>query len=297
MNARQYVVLVLAICATDGFGATKLARANLDSAPAQASHHDTNRGCPSDMVRTASVCIDRWELSTVDKRTGRALSPYYPPSPLLLRRVLDIWQIERLSYGDRVARSLPLPQLPDWEISGDFEPMAVSRADVVPQGYLSRDLARRVCENAGKRLCRLDEWKAACRGIKQREFPYGSTYVPGACNVGRTVHSAFVLHGNSSMGHLDPRLNLVVERGVDPLLRTTGATSTCASPWRDDAILDMVGNLDEWIDDDDGGFVGGFYARATTKGCDSRVKAHPPSYYDYSTGARCCRPVESDRSD
>jgi hypothetical protein len=297
VNARQCAVLVLAIGATVGFGAAKLARANSDSATGRTPHQVTNRGCPNDMVRTASVCIDRWEISTVDKKTGRALSPYYPPSAPLLRRVLDIWQIERLSYGDSAARALPLPQLPDWEIAGDFEPMAVSRANVVPQGYLSRDLARRVCENAGKRLCRLDEWKAACRGIKQHDFPYGSSYTPGACNVGRTIHSAFVLHGNSSMGHLDPRMNLVVERGIDPLLRTTGTTTTCASRWGDDAIFDMVGNLDEWVADDDEGFVGGFYARATTKGCDSRVKSHPPSYYDYSIGTRCCRSIESDGSE
>ncbi len=292
--AREYAVLALAVCVIR-LGVPHLAFANPDTPEARNSRLGTKNVCPSDMVRTASVCVDRWEIATVDKKTGRALSPYYPPSAPLLRRVLDIWQVERLSYGDRAARSLPLPPLPDWEVSGDFEPMAVSRAGVVPQGYLSRDLARRVCENAGKRLCRLDEWQAACRGRQQRAFPYGHLYVTGVCNVARTVHSAFVLHGNASMGHLDPRLNLVVGHGTDPLLRPTGTTKTCVSTWWDDAIFDMVGNLDEWIDDDDGGFVGGFYARTTTKGCDSRVKSHPASYFDYSTGARCCRPAESDR--
>ena len=36
-------------------------------------------------------------------------------------------------------------------------------------------------------------------------------------------------------------------------------------------------------------FLGGFYARSTTKGCDAEVSAHSQSYFDYSTGARCCR--------
>lgn len=244
------------------------------------------------MVRTATACIDRWETSVIDQKTGRALSPYYPPAAPLLRRVLDIWQVERANYGDAAARALPLPYLADWEIAGEFEPMAVSRGGVVPQGYLSRDLARHMCQNAGKRLCSLDEWKAACRGRANRNFPYGDSYVAGICNVGRPYHPAFTLHANSSVGHLDPRLNLVIERGVDPLLHVTGESPRCASQWGDDAVFDMVGNLDEWVDDDDGGFVGGFYARATTKGCDARVRAHPPGYYDYSTGARCCRSIE-----
>jgi len=210
----------------------------------------------------------------------------------LLKRVFDTWQIERSNSGDAQARLLPLPELPAWQLTDDFEPVAVSRGGVVPQAYLSRDVAMRACLNAGKRLCRLTEWKHACRGHQQREFPYGNTYVSGACNVGRLIHSAAVLHGNASVGHLDPRLNLVWERDNDPLLRLTGSTKSCVSRWHDDGILDMVGNLDEWVDDEAGGFVGGFYARSTTKGCEARVKVHPPSYFDYSTGARCCCDVK-----
>jgi len=250
---------------------------------------EPRRACPPEMVQAGLACIDRWEISTIDRKTHRELSPYYPPLPALLKRVFDTWQIERLRMGDQRARAFPLPDLPDWQLTDDFEPMAVSRAGVIPQAYLSRDVARRACTNAGKRLCRFEEWKRACRGAQQRDFPYGNDYVAGTCNVGRLIHAAAALHGNASMGHLDPRLNLVWERDSDPLLRPTGATKACVSRWRDDNLFDMVGNLDEWVDDDGGGFVGGFYARSTTKGCDARVKAHPPAYYDYSTGARCCR--------
>jgi hypothetical protein len=77
------------------------------------------------------------------------------------------------------------------------------------------------------------------------------------------------------------------ERG--PLLRQTGATHSCRSEWGQDAVFDMVGNLDEWIDDETGAFVGGFYARATREGCDARITSHPPEYFDYSLGVRCCR--------
>ncbi len=51
----------------------------------------------------------------------------------------------------------------------------------------------------------------------------------------------------------------------------------------------MVGNHDEWVDEPRGAFLGGFYSRATREGCDSRISSHPPEYFDYSLGVRCCK--------
>jgi hypothetical protein len=50
----------------------------------------------------------------------------------------------------------------------------------------------------------------------------------------------------------------------------------------------MVGNLDEWVEDPKGMFVGGFYSRAKRDGCQSVVRNHPTYYFDYSLGVRCC---------
>jgi hypothetical protein len=241
------------------------------------------------MVRVESFCIDRWEVSVVDRATRMSLSPFYPPHPRLLRRVHQVWQLERHNFGDEGARIMPLPLPPRRQRRAQFRPVAVSRPGVIPQGYLTYYLAKQICRNAGKRLCREEEWVSACRGAAQTRFPYGAHYVRARCNVHRELHPAHVLHGNASVGHTDPRLNLVVENGSDPLLRVTGATATCASQWGEDRLYDMVGNLDEWIDDERGVFVGGFYARMTTKGCEARIGGHAPSYYDYSLGTRCCR--------
>lgn len=231
----------------------------------------------------------------VDKRSGKPLSPYYPPQRRLLQRVAGLWQRERSTVGSIAARAMPAPP-PSWQLVADFEPVAVSRPGVVPQGYLTHFLASQACANAGKRLCTEAEWQVACRGARASRFPYGSAYVPMRCNVGRLQHPAYVLHGNSSFGHTDPRMNLVVERGSEPLLRLAGETVTCASRWGDDAVYDMVGNLDEWVDaDEQSVFVGGFYARGTKQGCDSRISSHGPSYYDYSLGTRCCRDADSER--
>jgi formylglycine-generating enzyme required for sulfatase activity len=244
------------------------------------------------MTFVRGFCVDRWEISLVEHTSGEPLSPYYPADPLLLRAARLFWQLERWNVGDENARAMPLPELAVAQQQGWFVPRAVSIADRVPQGYLNYADATRVCKNAGKRLCSKQEWLIACRGAGQTKFPYGAAYEAGKCNVYRQYHPAYILHGNSSIGHRDPRLNLVVERGVDPLLRRTGATPSCASRWGESAIYDMVGNLDEWIADETGTFVGGFYARASKKGCDAQITEHSPDYYDYSTGTRCCRDAD-----
>jgi formylglycine-generating enzyme len=244
------------------------------------------RRCPPEMARLGGYCIDRWEISVVDKTTGEALSPYYPPTPAQVSEVWRGWLIERQQLGDDAARAMPLPPLSELQRHGRFEAKAVSRPGVVPQSYLSQVTARRACENAGKRLCTQGEWLSACKGGAGLKFPYGGAYRQGACNVHRAVHPAAVLHGSPSLGHRDPRLNLVHE-GEAPLLRATGDTPSCVSRWGDERVFDMVGNIDEWVEE--GTFVGGFYARSTTNGCEAKVTVHVPIYYDYSTGARCCK--------
>lgn len=240
------------------------------------------------MARIGAYCIDRWEIATVDHATGKALSPYYAPAAPLVRMAHGYWSVEAARIGDERVRRMPLPPVPEVQ-RGRFSPRAVSRPGVVPQGYLSHYTARLACENAGKRLCTEEEWVRACKGAAVRRHPYGDSYRPGVCNVNRNQHPAFVLHGNSSVGHLDPRLNLLVEDAVGPLLQITGESPRCATVWDDRAVYDMVGNLDEWVADEGGVFVGGFYARGTTQGCEARVASHAPAYYDYSLGTRCCR--------
>lgn len=180
-----------------------------------------------------------------------------------------------------------LPALPPWQIGRAFQPKAVSAPNVVPQGYTTGVVAEQACRRSGKRLCREDEWVLACKGERSTKHPYGDSYRQGQCNVFREEHPGRALHGDWSNGLSDPRLNLV-ELDGEPMLRRTGATPTCKSRWGNDAIFDMVGNIDEWVDDPGGVFVGGFYARNTRNGCEARVGAHPTVYFDYSLGFRCC---------
>jgi formylglycine-generating enzyme len=256
--------------------------------PAEAAPARASSPCPPEMVPIANYCIDRYEIHTVDDKTGQRLSPFYPPEPKLLRVAYSYWAFGAGRESNDRASLVDLPVLPLVE-RGDFAARAVSAPGVLPQGYLTYFSATAACARAGKRLCTEPEWTRACRSDRGTKHPYGDTFEAGRCNVFRAMHPAFELHGNSSVGHLDPRLHLVLEEGKTPMLFPTMAKTACASKHRDDALYDMVGNLDEWILDPNGTFVGGFYARSTREGCEAKIENHGPAYTDYSLGTRCCK--------
>jgi sulfatase modifying factor 1 len=243
--------------------------------------------CTPEMVLVAQrFCVDRYEATMVDKTTHRPFSPFYPPSRKEVRRAIAGQKWGPAALGKEEIEP-PVPVLPEWERGPGIEALAVSEAHVTPQAYVSKPTAKAACESAGKRLCSLAEWKLACRGDQNTRYPYGEKYRIGLCNVHITSHPASILYGNASLGHWDPRLNQVTVDGA-PLLRSTGETPKCRSSWGADGVYDMVGNLDEWVEDDKSTFVGGFYARDTFRGCDARVSKHPPVFFDFTTGVRCC---------
>ena len=243
--------------------------------------------CPADMVSVAGrYCIDRFEARLMDASSGIPLSADYPSTPNLTSIVLGRWTAGRWLAGDLHARAMPLPPL-GRDPAAAPRMLARGAPGVVPSGYVTGLVAARACAEAGKRLCTHQEWLSACRGEQDRDFPYGDSYEQGSCNVFRYAHPAASLHGSAAIGHLDPRLNRVREAGR-PLLQPSGASPRCSSRWGDDAIYDMVGNLDEWVDEKGGAFAGGFYSRSTRKGCDALITAHPRRYLDYSLGIRCC---------
>lgn len=170
---------------------------------------------------------------------------------------------------------------------------AKTARDVVPQAYISQVEARQACENAGKRLCKPDEFIRACRGPGKNDlYPYGGQQRrPGACNEGKGSFVALV--------YGDDFFKLTYENFNDPRLdqlpnglARTGSYRRCVSP---DGVFDMVGNLHEWVDEGPDGnghgrFRGGWYGDAENNGpgCFYVTSAHEPTYHDYSTGFRCC---------
>lgn len=243
------------------------------------------RPCPSEMVLVAGrVCVDRYEARLAISGTSELLSPHYPPTPLAARLHAE-WS-ERASHSRGILGHLAVPELPVFQLTLS-KAQAESRAHVLPSGYLTRNSAEQACHNAGKRLCNEEEWVTACRGEQNFDYPYGDNFLDLACNVHRKTHPAGLIHGDSSKNHLDPRLGLAADED-GPLLRPTGTSPECRSEWGDDAIYDMVGNLDEWVAPPGSQFLGGFFSRGTRSGCAAKIASHSPDYLDYSLGVRCC---------
>ncbi|RYE95114.1 MAG: hypothetical protein EOO75_00135 [Myxococcales bacterium] len=195
----------------------------------------------------------------------------------------------------------------------DLRVKAVSKKGVYPQGYISRTEAAAACANAGKRLCRAEEWLRACEGSEGRRYPYGSTLRKGACNSAKAHVMQALFGADMSIYTFDlhynsPKLNQ--QRGF---LARAGEHADCATP---EGVMDLVGNLHEWVADDvnhrfrkllaarkmdldviesatdgNGAFLGGYYSSREQHGtgCGYITPAHEPAYHDYSTGFRCCR--------
>lgn len=227
--------------------------------PSREGAQAKGKGCPAGMASVLGrFCIDKYEASTLEvlgkgKKT-RTHSPYVPVDGLKVK--------------------------------------AVSRKGVVPQGHISRDQAEAACENAGKRLCTDEEWVTACKGKRPTTFPYGNDRKAGVCN-DSGVSSFNAYYGVSGAeapreaytwaNMNDPRLNQM--KGT---LAKTGAYKKCKNGF---GVHDMVGNLHEWTANPKGTFRGGYYldTRQHGDGCDYKTTAHKPTYYDYSTGFRCCK--------
>jgi hypothetical protein len=247
-----------AVDAADSEGATpEDAAADAQDADAGDSVDVATGPCPSGMALVDDrFCIDRHEGALEERAPDGTWSPASP----------------YLTVSGRTVRAVPADGIP-------------------PQGYISGTEAAAACAASGKRLCTSTEWLAACRGPENRVFPYGDAHVDGACNDHYPGGHPVVDFFGTSTGvwdgvHMnDPGINQQPDT-VAP----GGAFADCASAWD---VLDMHGNLHEWVDDPAGTFRGGFYADASINSseCLYVTTAHAIGYHDYSTGFRCCADV------
>lgn len=236
-------------------------------APAEASRAEAPPACPEGMVlltrAQGGYCIDQYEASLM-QREGDTLAPW--PG----NRAIDAQESSMI---------------------------AVSRQGVKPQGYISAEQAAEACHNAGKRLCEVDEWVRACRGPDYTLYPYGNQRRANVCNdryEKLDQHPVVRLFQANAPPGTDPKQMWYPSWMNDPRLHElshsvtpTGAFPECTNAY---GVFDMVGNLHEWVADEAGTFLGGFFMDTfqNGEGCEYRTRAHPVEYHDYSTGFRCC---------
>jgi hypothetical protein len=114
------------------------------------------------------------------------------------------------------------------------------------------------CRDINKRLCSLDEWKAACGGTMNLSYPYSNQYNSSKCN--------------STQGEISK----------------SGSFRKCKS---DFGIYDLAGNLWEWVSDRREGnniIAGGSFHYGSGAGCrtsfyNNIAKQSP------TVGFRCCK--------
>ncbi len=164
--------------------------------------------------------------------------------------------------------------------------VAATAPGVVPQAHISGQVAADACQNAGKRLCSNGEWLDACRGLQDRIYPYGDTYVEGACNDFRAEHPLVTLFGTTDPWIWSETNHPGINQQPDTV-DLTGANAQCVTPT---GIYDLHGNLNEWTNDPTGTFRGGYYVEAQINGtgCSYATTAHTTAHSDFSTGFRCC---------
>ena len=119
--------------------------------------------------------------------------------------------------------------------------------------------------------------------VGDTRYPYGRSHEDNVCvDTNRTSPMAVLHHhGEHDAATMnDPEANQLANT-VEP----TGSAVSCTNAY---GVYDMVGNVHEWADD--GAFHGGYYLDTSLngEGCEYRTSAHAASYYDYSTGFRCC---------
>ncbi|MBI5479349.1 MAG: SUMF1/EgtB/PvdO family nonheme iron enzyme [Deltaproteobacteria bacterium] len=143
---------------------------------------------------------------------------------------------------------------------------ARARRGALPATNVTAAEAQAACQAGGKRLCRDDEWLAACRGEKRQwHFPYGEQYEPERC---------FGWERSQRQKAKGPT--------------KTGTHPRCTTP---EGILALSGNAWEWVDRGAGQpawLRGGGYGNAfMDMACTARERPLP-DYRSCAAGFRCC---------
>lgn len=158
----------------------------------------------------------------------------------------------------------------DRSTDGSTVAIATVGLQLPPRAGLTWYQASAACENAGKRLCTVEEWERACRGPGLLVYPYGDEVDQSACN------GFFKLEGEAL---------------------PAGSLNSCGSA---EGVYDLSGNVAEWVSDsvprvpgtevlNDRAIRGGsFNSNFSALRCVGDEFHAPPTEARDDLGFRCC---------
>ncbi|MBN1606539.1 MAG: SUMF1/EgtB/PvdO family nonheme iron enzyme [Polyangiaceae bacterium] len=207
--------------------------------------------CPDDMVPVAAFCIDRYEASRPD---ATATDPGIDSSQATSRAGVIPWMVNPMS-------------------DTHFEAF------------------RAACAAAGKRLCRVDEWQAACMGPNENPYVYGTVFDREACNCVDTFCDDYC----AEQGILPEDCNTLANCGYD-LGWIFHESPTAAFPrcTNDYGTFDINGNAWEIVENPTAPYFQGYEIRGGAFNC-SNASGRVNCYYgdanwaELYAGFRCCR--------
>lgn len=282
----KYRYLILSLCASFALGGYSISHASSDPSTSQ----DADIGIITKPKTEAPHCVDPVQPvpggtdvlvpRAVLEESERERSPSRCPVGMVPLRDTTCLDRFEASRPDATAVSM-----------GTDTSQATSRAGVLPWFPVDITTARAACAAAGKRLCKEDEIRSACRGPADTTYTYGNTYAPKTCNGIDTYCNC----DNASCGDVQPcpypgcynrNAAGVIGKGCGATLRVmpTGSFPGCVNEY---GAFDLSGNVWELVDrgTNESWYMGGAFNCIDSKAlhrCDSLEQNIS------ARGFRCC---------
>lgn len=258
--------------------------------PAQPKpEQDSDIGIITKPVTDPPRCID----PALPHPEGADVVPARAPADRALEHGASPCPVDMVPIGETTCLDRFEASRPDATAAskGTDTSQATSRAGVLPWFPADITTARAACAAAGKRLCREDEIRTACKGPAETAYTYGNTYAPATCNgIDTFCHCDSANCAGAQPcpypGCYNRGPDGVVGKGCGAALRVmpTGSFPGCVNEY---GAYDLSGNVWELVDrgSNEAWFMGGAFNCMDSQAqhrCDSLVQGVS------ARGFRCC---------